>query len=237
MMAITPIFIMLIVIGCVVGVAFKLAKTVNRSGWLPYSMRVRWAVGAYLAILIISMVISNVLPVKGLTELEKVNSNVLDQESTSLYDAAIAGNINQYDQKFLLKSWDFKFKQQQLEITTNNDTSYNITFIVERKGQNDGHIEIGFYMTRSEVNGVDISKLVHPPGLEITGNRLRLTNSSKNQLRLSQFSNVFTVKQFNGENFFGHESYSSEGQAILYLKVPQNLKIIKNSDLNLEYVK
>ncbi len=230
------ILVLVLAIGSVVGLTVKLGRNVKREGNLAYSKRVRLIFSGYLAVLIICMVVSTVLPVKGIIQLQKVNRDELDRESVALYDKAKAGDISQFDRTFLHKKWDFDVQGQQLKIAGNGENFYNITVMVERKGQNDGHIEAGFYMTRSEVDGLDISKLVAPPQLKLANGHLNVTNSPKNKLRLSQFTNVFSVKQFTGENPFGHESYTSEGQSILYMKIPKDLKLTAADNINLEYV-
>lgn len=236
-MALVPVLITILVIGCFIGVAAKLMnKNVMRKGKYVYSHRVRLVFGGYLAVLIICMVLSNILPAKSMAQLENVDGNKLDQESIELYDAAIAGNINQYDSKFLRKKWDFDYQGEQLKIATDDETFFNITIVVEKKEQNDGQIEAGFYMTRSSVNGLDITKLVQPPQLKLTDKLLLLSNSPKNQIKFAQFANVFSLKQFTEESFFGQHASSREGQSILYLKVPKDLQITDTSNQNLQYV-
>ncbi|GHH99605.1 hypothetical protein [Neobacillus kokaensis] len=236
-MGLVLILVIILVVGYLVKVNTKPAtKIINRRMKYAYSNRVRLIFSGYLAILIIAMIVSTVLPVKGMTELKKVSSDELNQEGMGLYDAAKAGDIAKFDSKFLYENWTFNFQGQQLRIKSNEDTFYNITVMVERKKQNDGRIEAGFYMTGSEVNDLDISKFVQPPKLDLVDEHLLLTNSPKNKLRLSQFDNVFTVKQFTGQSTFGTGSHSSEGQSILYLKIPKDLKLNDTSGLNLEYV-
>ncbi|MCM3568582.1 hypothetical protein [Neobacillus mesonae] len=235
-MIINSILILLIVIGIVFGLTVKLGKSAIRRGNTAYSKKVSRFFAGYFAFLIICMIVSFFLPDKSMTELKKVNVDVMEKESMDLYHAAQAGNIEEFNDNFLYKKWEFDFQGNQLKMKKNSDTFFDVNVMVERKEKNDGHIEAGFYMTRSEVNNLDISKLAHPPQLEIADGQLLITNSPKNKIRLAQFTNTFPVRQFNGEKLFGHESHSGEGQTILYMKIPKNLQFDDTSNLNLEYV-
>ncbi|MED4205796.1 hypothetical protein [Neobacillus mesonae] len=236
MTLILPILILLLILGSFVGLTSRMGKKVHRRGNISYSSRVRLIFSGYLAVLIICMVISIVLPVKGMTTLQKVNSDELVQEGTSFYDAAKAGDTAKLDSKYLSKEWKFDFQGRQLKMTSYGDNFYNITVIVERKDQNDGVIEASFYKTGADLNGLDISKFVHPPQLRLMDGELIISNSPKNKLKFAQFENPFPSKQFTGGSIFGHESNSSEGTSILYMKIPKNLTLNETDNINLEYV-
>ncbi|WHY78219.1 hypothetical protein QNH20_03360 [Neobacillus sp. WH10] len=237
MMLMVPLLITaIIVIALAVLTARAVNKNVYRKGKYSYSQRVCWIFSGYVAVLLICVVLDTVHPVKIVDEWKKVDTKVLEKESTVLYDTALAGKIANEGGEFLRKKWNFDYNGQQLNIAAIQDEYLNTSVVVERKNHNDGKIEAAYYQTRSSVNGMDITELANPPGLELAEDGLLLRNPKKSKIKFSEFTNVFSVKQFTEEDFFGHDSHFSEGQSILYLRIPKDLELIDKTNINLNYV-
>jgi len=233
-MGIVVVLILFVIVGGVLWLVTKLlnSNNVHKRGRYAYTRRVRMVFGGYLAILIVSLLLNTLLPVKGLNQLEKVDRKELTSEGIVLYDDALAGQV---DEKFLREKWNFDYKGEKLSIASSTATYQSAPIVVERKEQNDGKIEAGFYMTKSSMNGLDITQYVQLPELDLIRDKLLLSNSPINEIRFSQFTNVFAVRQFTGDRLFSHNSTFEEGQWIFYLKVPKDLKL-ETSGLSLQYV-
>jgi hypothetical protein len=232
------LLLLLITLAIVVGifVAKVMNKTVNRKGQYSYTHRVRGIFAGYLAILLICVVLDSVLPAKGKVDWKMVHHRELEKEGTDLYDAALKGRIDKVDPEFLVKKWDFDYHDQKLTTAVQTNEFLSIPVVIERKNTNDDKIEAVFYKTRSSMNNMDITQLANPIGLKLAGDQLTLIPPQKSITKFSEFANVFSVNQFTGEKKFSHSSNFVQGQSILYLRIPKDLQLVANDNLNIEFV-
>ncbi|MFK9092173.1 hypothetical protein [Bacillus salipaludis] len=237
MMATVPLLLTaIIVIALAILTAKAMNKTANINGKYSHSQRVRLIFSGYVVVLLICVVLDTVHPANIPNGWKKVDTEELEKESIDLYDAAIAGEIANVGSEFLLKKWNFDFNGSQLHLGVVQDDNLNTSVIVERKKLNDGKIEAAYYQTRSSVNGMEVTGLANPPHPEIAKDELLLRNPRISKIEFSEFTNVFSVKQFTGEDFFTHHSDFSGGQSILYLRIPKDLELIDKTGVNLNYV-
>lgn len=198
--------------------------------------RLRWMLGGYVAILLICTGVSPLLPDEEVTYKIINNSQDIDKESTELYEAAIEGNIDKIDNKYINKRWTLGYEEQELNIATENDELISTAVMVERKTVNDGKIEALHFKTRSGVNNMEITELEKPIRIELNENTLTIKNPEKVKLKFSQFQQAFTVNQFTGEKPFRHATHFYGGTSILYLKIPKDLKLVDKSNLNYQFI-
>ncbi|NWQ42495.1 hypothetical protein MLOOGBEN_17470 [Bacillus sp. EB106-08-02-XG196] len=198
--------------------------------------RLRWMLGGYVVILLICTGVSPLLPYKEVNYKIINNSQDIDKESTELYEAAVKGNIDKIDNKFVSKVWSLGYEERELNITTENDELISTAVIVERKTANDGKIEALHFKTRSGVNNMEITELEKPITVELNGKTLTIMNPEKVKLKFSQFQQAFTVNQFTGEKPFRHSTRFYGGTSILYLKIPKDLKLVDNSNINYQFI-
>ncbi|WP_042357230.1 hypothetical protein [Bacillus rubiinfantis] len=241
MIAIIPILVMLIMAILVVSIGFgrifkRRSTPVISKGRLAYSQRVRLLFSIYTLVLLVCMIISNLVPFNNMTELEESNSKKLERDSTALYEAAVNGTIAEKGKDFLRKNWEFPFDGKSFKLALAEDSYFNFTIVIERKLSNDGQIDASFYMAGSEVNGLNLTTLIQPPLLEVQEQKLLLSNSPENDLKFSQFVNVFPIRQFSGERLFGGDQPTSEGTSILYLTIPKDLDVENPEEVNVQYV-
>ncbi|SDN26221.1 hypothetical protein [Bacillus sp. OK048] len=229
-MAILPLIIILIIIIAIV----RQSKSSGRKNTF-FGKQIRWVFGGYLAILVICAGLSPLLPTD-----EKIYKAIdvkdLDHAGIELYDAALAGNIDKVDSNYIKKTWNLDYQDQQLAITAANEEYIETSIIVERKTVNNGEIEAVYYKSRSSVNGMDISDLEKPLQMKIEKNTMRLENPEKLTLEFTQFQQAFPINQFTGKRGFSDSNSIYEGNSVLYLKVPKDLKINAPSELNVQYV-
>src|SRR3954451_23121798 len=172
-MAILPLLIIIIIIIAIV----RLSKRSGRKNTF-FGKQIRWIFGGYLAILVICAGLSPLLPTD-----EKIykgtDVNNLDHAGIELYEAALAGKIDKVDNKYIKKTWNLDYQDEQLAITTPNEEFIETSIIVERKTMNDGEIEAVYYKSGSSVNGMDISDLEKPLQMKIEKNTMRIENPEK----------------------------------------------------------
>ncbi len=65
---------------------------------------------------------------------------------------------------------------------------------------------------------------------------MRIENQENLTLEFTQFQQAFPINQFTGKSGFSHSHNFYEGISVLYLKVPKDLKINAQSELNVQYV-
>lgn len=229
-MAILPLLIILIII-----IAIVILSKRNGSKNTFFGKKIRWIFGGYLAILVICAGLSPLLPTNGKTY-KTINVKHLDNESMKLYETVLKGNIDKVDSKFIKKTWNLDYQDEQLAITTPNEEFIETSIIVERKTVNDGEIEAVYYKSGSSVNGMDISDLEKSLQLKIEKNTVRIENPERLTREFTQFQQAFPINQFTGKGGFSHSNNFYEGNSILYLKVPKDLKINAPSELNVQYV-
>lgn len=232
MILILPFLIILIII-----YAFVRVMNSGRMKKRILGSRLRWMLGGYIAILLICTGVSPLLPDDKEVKYKIINdSRDLDKESTKLYEDAIEGNIDRIDNKFINKKWNLDYEEQELTIATENDELISTAIIVERKTTNDGKIEAIHYKTRSTVNNMEITELENPLRIELNENTLSIKNPEKVVLKFSQFQQAFTVNQFTGEKPFSRATHFYGGTSILYLKIPKDLKLIDQSNINYQFI-
>ncbi|HEY2420123.1 MAG TPA: hypothetical protein VGI04_01825 [Neobacillus sp.] len=226
----------LFVVGMVYFGAKLMNKTVNRNGNYSYGNRVLRIFVGYLAILLLCVVLDMVLPAKGMPDWKVVRTIELEKESEDLYYAALEGRIDKVDHKFIVKKWSFDYHNQQLNIEVPNNEALNIQVMIEKKKTNDDKIEAVFYRTRSSMNDKDISGIAKPISLELNKDLLTLLPPQRGAVKFTEFTNAFPVKQFTGEKKFFDSTNFFDGQSILYLRIPKDLQLVDQSNLNIEFV-
>jgi hypothetical protein len=226
---IVVIFVLLVSVG----------KSTRKSRNYSYNRRVWKIFIGYFILLLICVVIDAAIPSKGATALKKLDANKLAKETERLHDAALAGKIDQVDAKYKIKTWTFSYNGKRLDTAAkNNGDMDGLQVVVERKNSNDHQIEAAFYRTKVGLDDLDITEMIKPIGLELAGNQLIFV-PEKSEINFTKFDNVFAINQFTGKSIFGHGYSLYEGQSILYLKLPKDLKLVTDDQANveIEYVK
>ncbi|WP_045514886.1 hypothetical protein [Neobacillus niacini] len=234
MISFVPILIVIIMVISITALLVKLSKSSSMKNFFSGN-RIRWILVGYISILIICTGLSPLLP-KGEITYKEVDVNQLERDSRELYEAAIQGNIENVDSKYILKTWNLDYSEKQLNIAVTNEEFLNAVIIVERKNDNDGKIEAAFYKTGSSINDMAISELDKPLRMEMGKNTLRLQNPEKLKLEFSQFQHAFPINQFTGKGDFSDSNNFYEGTSILYLKIPNDLELNTTFEIDIQYV-
>lgn len=196
--------------------------------------------GGYVVILLIGFaaavfVPDPFVPDQGITAGDKLDSKVLQKEDSDLQVAALEGKIDQFDSKWKKKEFNFAYQGKLLNIVVPNNESSDVLIVADRKGTNDDQIEASYYKTRATMNDREITRMLPQIDVKLVENQLTI-QQEKNTLKYSQFMNVFPIRQFTGDSMYEHSASFSGGQSIIYLRIPKDLQLNPQENLNFEYV-
>ncbi|OLS39290.1 hypothetical protein [Bacillus sp. MRMR6] len=229
------IIFLAIIVAMVVFILRMLKSSQKRS--IMYGNRVRWMLGGYILVLLISTGIAPLLQTTEATYKKVGKDQDFANEGFQIYEAAIEGEIERVDRKYISETWNFDYDGNQLDISHVDGEYISFQTVVERKATNDGKIEAIYYKAGSGMNDMDLTEVVNPIRMELSGDTLILMNPKITTLTFYQFEQPFTIKQFTGESWQGHHTHFIDGQSVLYLRIPKNLELIDKSQLYFQYVK
>ncbi|WP_042459371.1 hypothetical protein [Neobacillus dielmonensis] len=229
---------LLILAVVIVGLTLIITKGINGSGGkrgtYSYQKRIKRLFVGYLAVLVISTMVSILLPSQGSVEVKRVKDQDIEKDSQRLYGMAKDGKFEEVDAEFIEKKWNFDYTEQRLNLTFQDDNMI-MPVMVKRKANQDGKIEAAYYRSKYSMDGYDITKLLDRPKLKLSGDTLFILKPMTGKLKFSAYTSVFSVKQFKEGSSTGYSSYSIGGANILYLSIPQNLDLI-SENLDVHYV-
>lgn len=191
--------------------------------------KIKWILGGYIAILLISIIVVHMLPGDDFLE-EVVGQNgewVIDQEYQDFYNAVEEGRLDQIESMHKNKKWNFEYAGEQLEIVAMDGENFGIRIIVKNKDIDDGIIEVAGYTGRSIINGIDCTDKIKPPEIILEGDQLKIIEPERQEIELAGFDRDFTIKQFlpGGYNYRGSLNISHMGPPVLYIRVPKNIQV------------
>ena len=222
--AFLPIIIILMIVGIVIFTS-KIGK-----GFFSIKMT-HWLFIIYVAVLVIATAIVPFIS-DDTMDREVMKQEDIDQEINDLFSLLHQGEINQIQEDYLLQSNHFE-NYEHPTLTISSQTDYGPEIFVERKTDNDGSIESFTYANGLLIGGINFSNKRKPISLEMVEDTLTIKPISQ-EIRVSILSSSFPIRQFTGESMLDH-SFST-GNQVIYLKVPGDLKIIAEEQVNLVYV-
>ncbi|MGJ7922066.1 hypothetical protein [Neobacillus sp. LXY-4] len=225
----------LFILFILIAISFFIAKIFNNRKIL-INNRVQWIFAGYVVILLISAGIVTLLPVNKMTYEKIDNSEDLSKENEELYYAAVEGRINEVNPALINKQWTFNYSEKTLHIEVEKEGEFYNQIVVEKKETNDQKIEAVFLKSRSVVNDWDVTKLINPIRVRLTGDTLKIINPEFVKIEFSQLGSVFAINQFTGTGWTNNNSSFIDGQSILYLKIPKDLELIEKKYVNLQFV-
>lgn len=221
----TPIILLGLII--IIGVALTI-----KMGNAKYnrSKRIYWILGGYVLLLLLSVGVYLFIPVQE----EEVKPDT--EGVPSLYDIAYEGAPVDIASKYKVKQWEFDYENDQLSLSNRGDDQNTIPVRVDRK-ENDGKIEATYYQTPTFRFGMDMTKYIHPVGVSMEADNLFVDLPDSTRLEFNGYKKEFPMKQFTEEGFWESDNWMEYGDRIygeqfLYLRVPKNIKINANGDMN-----
>lgn len=129
----------------------------------------------------------------------------------------------------------FQITGDPLELVISDNFDYQ-NILIRRENSNDSVIQVSSYMTSSVVQDLDITRNILPPVIKLESNRLKISSPERYTLTFRGFSPDFTAQQFTeGMIRSKPEHFSAFGSYVLYLQIPNNLKVFGNQ-MNVIYL-
>ena len=172
--------------------------------------------GIYLAVLILLVPVMYLLPGKDFKQLVRSTNN------TVILPQLDAKNL---DKLYKNSNQAFQFDKKTLGFKVADNTGYNQIY-VERKGLDDGKIEISIYAATQVFAGIDFTKLILPPDVSIKNGILTI-KSHQQKLDFKKFNPDFILDQFKPDNI-GYNG-GMFGWKAVYVRVPKSLEIDKGT--------
>ncbi|MBS4174411.1 hypothetical protein [Bacillus sp. FJAT-49736] len=222
------IIVILFILGITVFFMRKRGKSFN-------SNKVKWTFIGYVVILVISVVFNEIFLVDK-TNGKSLSPREMDMMSQRLFTNAIHGNLTKSENKFIAKKWEFPYSDNKLHLKVAREANQGGLIVIDRKLENDGKVEAVFYQTPVGVGTEEITSKLKPVQLDLAGNTLTLIEPNSLKFSFSKSKNEFTITQFNGEKWADQSPQSYLGQRLLYIKIPHDVNIVDESNLNIQYV-
>jgi hypothetical protein len=227
MTVILPLIILIIIILLVTITAKKSTtiqwKYINRTG-------ITWIIGIYVTLLVASVILFYSLPKEKFADVRTVSQEKIwaaERGYISFYDSAQKGAIHELEGVTRNGEWEFSYTDEKLQLIK-GDTVTSIEVFAERKDTNDNKIEVSSYATDLMIEGVVIKDSLKPPGVELSGNNLRIIQPKITELKYAMFDKEFTISQFTSEpnKSVRYGGNAVMGNQILYLRIPKDLEVL-----------
>lgn len=192
----------------------------------------------YVAILCLSLVIYELGLSKKLTLVEQRNIVSAEKEIEEFFDALYEGRLEDIDPNFIFRETEIDYPNDQLTIEMgHSEDGFGVSIVVERKTVNDDKIDVTYYRTKPNIQGIDDMKDVPPIEMAWTSERLTLTLPKGMEFNLSLFKKEFPISQFYGDEEPAQlDPTFMMSNEVIYLRVPKDLEISEGMELFIVYV-
>lgn len=223
----TPIILLGVIILAVVLIVIKGSRKYNRT------KQIYWVLGVYLILLFLSLGLYLFIPVSQPGEMVEV------EDVPSLYDIAYDGASIDTASNYKVKHWELKSANDQITIRYRGDDENAIPVRVDRK-ENDGKIEATYYQTPTYVAGIDVTPHINPVRVNMESDMLFVDLPESVSLEFTSFKKEFPMKQLTDEGFWENDDWEEDagetlGEQLLYLRIPENMKVNADEDLDISY--
>ncbi|RRN72884.1 hypothetical protein EI200_06835 [Peribacillus simplex] len=225
MTAILPLVILILIFGVFIFM-------VRFAGKFVTPKVTHWLLFIYIGVLLLGtafvpFIIDDSMSQKGM---EKVVDT--DRELSDLYSNLNKGEIDQVDAKYLMKERNFSdYQNKTIKVKSSNGDGSQI--LVERKTNNDDTIEAFIFGNGLIIDGYDFSRKLKPYHLELKDDTLTINLPQQQDINLIITKADFPIRQFTGESII-NPSFSTD--QVVYLRIPNNLELIADDHVFLEFI-
>lgn len=224
-----PIILLILLAGFII---FQTKRNSKKKKRYLSGQKIRFMFGVYLVVLLISVGLFFLIPDEGKISEPKVNHNF-----HYMYDKVMDGHVSAIDQDRITKQWHFDYDGDELMMKAANNDMNGISIFVEKKKENDGKIDVLFYQTPTYVEGIDVTDQVKPPLVDLSSGALSVAKPRLQELKFTSFKQEFSISQFTGEDWFRMGDTFIRGDHLLYIRVPNDLKIHQDHYIGVQYIK
>lgn len=218
----------------VFAIVFLVKKYMNRNKF-PTKVT-HWLLFVYVAVLLTATGISPFIMDKKITYKEWNSQKEMEANKINYHEKLQKGQTNGLEPIQESKSFDYDKSTLMLDFGDMESVPH---IYVERKGKNDGFIDVHAFTGGVYIGGMNITDVVEPHDFSLHGNTLSMSRVLKDAQFSSDFSDMYDVNvsivqrefpltQFtDGMGIFG--SLNRAGIDI-YLQVPKDLEITNESE-------
>jgi hypothetical protein len=241
MTLLAPILLILLIL--IVRFAFS-----NMSKYLRRS-KMTWMLGAYLVILLSSVVVYYLLPDNSDQAPIAITEQDIEQALLTEHNIYKAGETGEFANIFSSEGvyknghWTFQYDGDELFIVDLNTATDGAYMIIEQDPTNRATIEVNSYKTRTIVNGMDLTDKVIEPEVSLSNGSLIFTGLDRVRIETTQFKKDYTLLQFSKQ--YNQQGYRNDmlrhqtvfGTQLLHIRVPENVQIQEKTFANVYYIK
>lgn len=221
------ILLLVVIIGILILTLFFSLKAIRH--WLDNHLswkRNLFFAGGYLAILILLVPLSYLLPRQGFIQ-EDTEKNQLSLNSSEDIVTLFSSEDNPDQIKGIYKNKNQIFKvdseTHKFQIAPNQ---FSYQFLIKRKAVDDGEVEVSSYTTEQYLGDFNYAKEISAPTIDLQNGLLSIQPVSHHKtLEFKQFITDFTVDQFKHVNPKSIEPNRSPDWNFIYLRIPKSLEI------------
>ncbi|MFQ3544138.1 hypothetical protein Q7A53_08620 [Halobacillus rhizosphaerae] len=181
----------------------------------------------YAAILLLAVLISFTLPDKQNANAESLSYAEVQAQRIKMERLLRSGKTSEVSNEYLKKQWEFPYDNKK--ITLHDPSDYGMLMIYLDKKSNSKKIKASYYQSPSRIEGRKIDELPIPE-VEVAGTVINVNYTNPATQHYSLFQHEFPFQQFSGnENHVDVNSNSSFGSSIMYLEVPEEVKVDTNA--------
>lgn len=238
------IFIIVLVTAAIISV-FSSGRNVKNS-FISFNHK-RNLVFIYCIFLIVTAILfyfigeTNLISIKNFSDQIKHKASLYNFKELALKDQLDSSDAFNAKRKLI-----FDYNGNTLKIRDNSDC---VILIGIRKDADDGKIEVINYINNSPFYGTDIRDKIKSPSIALIRDELMINNepsthnndnnnSNVTEIRLNQFSQDFTIKQFlkNEPSYTFADIMPSYYWNIVYIRIPKDLKIDDSSSTVIDMI-
>ena len=180
----------------------------------------------YVGVLIVAFVVSLFLPSEREGQFTEINSREYEQVDGKLYNDIYAGRISSVDKKLIEEVREIKLPGERL-VLQNFDQYQPLSIVVERTEESGNSVEMTIIKHRVIANRVDLTDMFDSVNVTVEGEKMKIHQEGQQEVVMGVIEQGFPFYLFNDKSrFYRNNSYTSMGEQIIYLRVPNNIEIV-----------
>ncbi len=207
-----------------IGFLFVLTKGVQGVKFSTSIKKNLWILGGYIILLLCFTIMYFLSSPNKLLE---VQDYPYDERGYILYDRLL--NKEYIEEHYLASKESISINDKELILI--GEGHFDFTIMLEKTDELKDEIEIFIYKGLFEINQVDFSDDLPLPSTSFSDNTLKIDVAPFFEKHMAYLTPEFPFAQFSGEKWSMQGSSSSSRDAIIYIKVPENVEVSWNEDV------
>lgn len=216
---------LVIFLGIVISVLLLFSKGIKRVNFTSSVKSNNWVLGGYTIILLFFMVIYILMPEAEHLEWKGEGD---DKNGLHLYERLM--NKEDIEERYVSNKETYALSGQELEIRSQDYYSNGFSIMFEKIPDLEGEIEVILYKGILSVEQFDFSEELPSPSITFYDGILEVEQPAYYEKRIAFTTPEFPFAQFSGQRStmqgYGHSS----SNAIIYVKVPEDVEVIWNEE-------